>query len=243
MRVKEAGKGSFDRALSTWKIDSLTVPSVFTISPVFLWGMGVTYDTQTPIDVQAGAVLTTSRASAFLDVKEGKASDGRNWQPRAQVTYPALTKPGRVVLTPYIKTDIQLSLTIFGQYLENAAVLTTQTNMGFDASVLEAAAEVPPEVTQPPTCSWWNMWQCAQREAIYRQLVASGYTREQLVAMGYSDLLAAIGWNKRDVLAERAECAAGSLKLNSLLSTKSNAVLGGKGNELYNQDFKFGWKW
>lgn len=243
MRVKEAGKGSFDRALSTWKIDSLTVPSVFTISPVFLWGMGVTYDTETPIDVQAGAVLTTTRASAFLDVKEGKASDGRNWQPNAKVTYPTLAKTGRVVLTPYIKTDIQLSLTIFGQYLENAAVLTTQTNMGFDASVLEAAAEVPPEVTQPTTCGgWWDVI-CRQRETMMRQLQAAGWTRQMLIDAGYGDLVAALGWTKRELLAERAECAAGSLKLNSLLSTKSNALLGGKGNELYNQDFRFGWKW
>lgn len=245
MRVKEAGKGSLDRAISSWKIDSLTVPSVFTISPVFLWGMGVTYDTEQAIDVQAGAVLTTTRASAVLDVKEQKASDARGWQPNAKVTYPALTKPGKAVLTPYIKTDIQLSLTIFGAYMENAAVLTTQTNMGFDASVLAAAAEVPPEVVQPPSenCSWWDTM-CMYRNTVRQQLKAMGKTEAELRAMGYGDVLDAIGGlRRRSELAPRVECAAGSLKLNSMLSTKSNAVIGGKGNELYNQDFRFGWKW
>lgn len=223
IRVNGAGSGSFNAAVSSFKLDSVTAPGVVTVSPKFLYGLGLTYDTSTAIDVQAGAVISLSGAAADLDIKETSATNPRNWQGSAQVTYPKLTQPGRVVLSPYIKTDLQLSLTIFGQYLENAAVLTTQTNMGFDTEVLTTDQQV------------------TKRSSI-------GKTHQQRGPLSRLSLTANVNAPTAAVqpaLGARAAnmCNAGSMKLNAIMNTKNQAIVGGKPTVLFDQPYRFGSQW
>jgi hypothetical protein len=230
IRVTSAGSGSFDRAISTFKLDSLTAPGVVTVSPKFLYGLGLTYDTAQAIDVQAGAVMTLSNAAADFDIKAQTASNPRNWQASAQVTFPKLTTPGRVVLSPYMKTDFQLSLTLFGQYLENAAVLTTQTNMGFDAEVLTSS-------------------QVVTRRSTDAQV--QGTSVSTLAKRGFLSLIQnLVAARAAAIAAEQAAgkppanvCNAGSMRLNAIMNTKNQAVVGGKPNVLFNQPYKFGSQW
>lgn len=233
IRINGAGSGNLDRALSTYVLDSLTVPSVFTISPRFIWGMGLTYSTEKAVDVQAGAVMTLNGAAADIDVKSKTASNSRNWQPSAQVTYPTIKEPGRLILTPYVKTDIQLSLTIFGQYIDNAAILTTQTNLGFDAEVLtsdqnlrkrllsgdaKGLGKLTPDFDEEAGSIKKRSWFDNIRAAIERAQAAAG----------------AIPKNT---------CNAGSMKLNTVMNTKNKAIVGGKGTDLINEDSRFGAQW
>lgn len=235
IRVNGPGAGTFDRVLSTFQLDSVTAPGVVTISPKFLYGVGMTYDTAQDIDVQAGAVLTYSNAAADLDVKGKTASNPRNWQPSAKVTYPKLSKAGRTILTPYIKTDIQLSLKIFGADLKNAMVLTTQTNMGFDAQVLTGTEQITKRKLDGQLHTQ-AINDLDKRGFINLQKIIAG----QLAAALERARLAAIAAGQAP---KGVACNAGSMKLNAVMSTKNQAVVGGKPIELFNQQARFGSQW
>jgi hypothetical protein len=101
-----------------------------------LYGLGLQVQTDTALNVQAGATLTTNDARARFDVKGQAGENQKSWQPVGSVTYPHFSKPGRVVLTPYMKTDVQITLTIFKKTTKNAIALVSQTNLGFDAQIL-----------------------------------------------------------------------------------------------------------
>ena len=230
VRVNGAKSGSFERAISSFKLDSLTAPGVVTVSPKFMYGLGLTYDTAQSVDVQAGAVVTLSGAAADMNIKEQTATNARNWQSSAQVTYPKLTQPGRVVLSPYIKTDFQLSLTIFGQYVENAAVLTTQINMGFDAEVLTTSQVV----TRRSTIGQAQLEgtsDLAKRQFFGEGLMAKIRAAQAAIAAAQA------------AQAAKNTCNAGSMKLNAIMNTKNQAVVGGKPTVLFNQPLKFGSQW
>ena len=222
IRMTGAGSGSFDRALSTWALDSLTAKDVFTISPKFIWGLGLVYESQNALEVEAGAVLTLSNAAADINVKAKTASNPRNWQPSAQVTYPQLTKPGRVVLSAYTKTDIQLSLTIFGQYMPTAAVLTSQTNIAYDASVLSSAQSFRKRTTDT---------------YVYKSDV--GALRERGM---FSSLIAQINAVNNPATPSNV-CKVGSMRLNTIMKMKYQAVVGGKPTLFNTPDYNFGSKW
>jgi hypothetical protein len=248
IRVNGASSGSFDRALSTFKLDSVTAPGVVTISPKFMYGLGLTYETAQAIDVQAGGVITLSNAAADIDIKAQTASNARNWQPAAQITFPKLTQPGRVVLSPYIKTDTQISLTIFGQNLENAIVLTTQTNLGFDAEVLTSSQTITRRTANAQA-------QNIDVSGIDRRGVSGFFDsiKNMLAKKAAEKVAAAIAAQKaagklpvvvpKPIPVAAPVCNVGSMRLNAIMNTKSQAIVGGKPNVLFNQPYKFGSQW
>jgi hypothetical protein len=238
IRVNGASSGSFDRALSTFKLDSVTAPGVVTISPKFLYGLGLTFETAQSVDVQAGGVITLSNAAADIDIKAQTASNARNWQPAAQVTFPKLTQPGRIILSPYLKTDTQISLTIFGQYLDNAIVLTSQTNLGFDAEVLTSSQPIArrTEDTQAkyidPSDLDRRQFSSSIMKAINAAIAAN--------AARLAGIQLALG---RPIPKPAPVCNIGSMKLNAIMNSKSQAIVGGKPNVLFSQPYKFGSQW
>ncbi|KAF2827829.1 hypothetical protein CC86DRAFT_404870 [Ophiobolus disseminans] len=227
IRTKGAGSGTFSQAFASWPLDSVTAPGVITIAPKFIWGMGLTYDTAQAVDVQAGAVITLTNAAADIDIKAQTASNARNWQSSAQVTFPKITQPGRVILSPYLKTDFQISLTIFGQYVENAVVLTSQTNMGFDTEVLTSSQVVKRQtaVVRAQTIKSSSL----AKRGFFTKLI------EQIAAKQ-----AAAAAQQTGPKPPVALCNAGSMKLSAIMTTKSQAIVGGKPNTLYDQPYKFG---
>lgn len=211
-----------------------------------MYSLGLTYDTAQAIDVQAGAVFSLSNAMVDVDMKERTIANPQNWQGSAQVTYPKLTQPGRVALSPYIKTDYQISLTIFGQYLENAIVLTTQNNLAFDAEVLTTAQQVskrsghgqrPPEETRQTGTTvelaerWLGGFNMIDRiKAIAAQIAAKAAA-------------AAAAANKPPPPPATPLCGVGSMKLGAVLKPKNQLVLAGKPHVLHDQPYKFGSQW
>ena len=73
------------------------------LRPKFLYGLGLQVQTDSALNVQAGATLTTNDGRARFDVKGRAGENQKSWQPSGAVTYPQFTKAGRVVLTPYMK--------------------------------------------------------------------------------------------------------------------------------------------
>lgn len=239
IRLNGAGSGSFDRAVSTYDYDSATVPGVVTVKPKFMYGLGLTYESAQAIDVQAGAVIKLSGASADVDIKEQTASNSRNWQGSAQVTYPKLTQPGRVALSPYIKTDFQLSLTIFGQVLEKAVVLTSQTNMGFDAEVLTTSQVVTRRSVgaQPQLDGTHDLTKRLSVASLFSSVTAA---RDRILAIARAAAAAAAAAGQPVPTPTPNVCNAGSMRLNAIMNTKYQAVVGGKSNVLIDQPNKFG---
>ncbi|KAI8940076.1 hypothetical protein NX059_003795 [Plenodomus lindquistii] len=237
VRVNGPGAGTFDRVLSTFKLDSITAPGVVTITPKFLYGVGLTYDTAQKIDVQAGAVLTYSGAAADMDVKAKTASNARNWQPQAQITYPKLTTAGRTILTPYIKTDIQLSLNIFGANLENAMVLTTQTNLGFDAQVLSGTEQV---AKRGVNAQLHHDASGLSERGLFSSIKLAGLQSGGVAAVIDAARRAALAAQGLTQPPKTVTCNAGSMKLNAVVSTKNQAVIGGKPIPLFDQQTRFG---
>jgi hypothetical protein len=120
-------------------------------SPKFLYGLGLQVQTDTALNVQAGATLITNDARARFDVKGKAGENQKSWQPVGSVTYPHFSKPGRVVLTPYMKTDVQIILTIFKKTTKNAIALVSQTNLGFDAQILATTQSLKKREGETPT--------------------------------------------------------------------------------------------
>ncbi|CCG82023.1 Putative uncharacterized protein [Taphrina deformans PYCC 5710] len=135
METTGAATGSFDSTLSTTVIESLSVSNVFTITPSFIWGIGASWHTDMATSFTAGASLTLTDAAASLDLSTSKVGKSDNWQPSTAVTYPSISVPGNIVMSMYEKTMISMTLTIFGNTIQNAAILTVQNNLAFTASV------------------------------------------------------------------------------------------------------------
>lgn len=238
VKVKGAGSGSFDRAVSSYKYDTATVPGVVSITPKFLYGLGLTWDTEQAIDVQAGAVMSLNGATVNVDMKAQTISNVQGWQGSAQVTYPKLTQPGRVALSPYIKTDFQLSISIFGQMIENAIVLTSQTNMGFDAQVLSTSQVVNKRSSQPRIDGSHGL---SKRFSFLDLIKNQQATVLQAVRAAAAAVAAAQG--KPAPTPTPNVCNAGSMRLNAIMNSKYQVIVAGKALDLINQPYKFGSQW
>ena len=241
IKIKEAGSGSFERLLDTKKVPSLSVPGVFTMSPRFLFSMGLTYDSTVAVDVQAGGVITSSNSQARFNVKARSISDVQGWEPTAEVTYPTFTTPGRVALMPYVKTDVQVSVNIFGQNLENAAVVTNQYSMAFDAQVLSASEQVSKRDNVTELLSIDAQLQ--PQDLATRGIRGFGLNLPNIDMI--KKIIESIR-NKQEQTGSASQkpvaCDAGSMKLNTILRTKIGAVVGGDKKDLFNKDYRFGAK-
>ncbi|KAI4129391.1 MAG: hypothetical protein LQ347_003786 [Umbilicaria vellea] len=85
--------------------------------------------------------MSLSNAFTSLDIQNSKGITASNWEPQGTITYPSFSTNSRVTLTPYIKTAIEFTAQILGQTFDNAATITTQTNLGFDTQVLTSASQ------------------------------------------------------------------------------------------------------
>lgn len=233
IRLKEATSGTFDRAAASVDAQSFSVPNVFTLSAKFSWGLGMTYESDGPIDAKAGAIMTTNNAKADFNVKGRFVTSSSGWEPQTQVTYPKFSKAGRAVIAPYIKTDIKVSMMIFGQMIKDAVVLTNQNNMAFDSQVLASS-----ETISGRSVSTLELPARQVSEDVAARAEKRGF---------FSNIMARIREmqqrNQGSTATPPVKCEVGSMKLNSVVKTRTDSSVAGTKKNLLTQDYKFGAKW
>ena len=60
-----AYSGSFDTAINTFELPSLSAPNIFNIAPQFGYAVGASFETDSPMNIQAGAALTLTKISCI----------------------------------------------------------------------------------------------------------------------------------------------------------------------------------
>ncbi|USW58829.1 Putative PAN/Apple domain, PA14/GLEYA domain-containing protein [Septoria linicola] len=230
VQLKDTTSGGFDKALASVPAQSFSVPNVFTLSAKFIWGFGMTWDTTIPVDTKAGAIMTTNGARADFNVKARTSSNAANWEPSAQITYPKFSKPGRAVISPYTKLDVKISLMIFGTFLEDAVVIANQVNMAFDGQVLSQ------------TESGLSTRSISTDSAAP---VEDGYDLEKRGLFSIiARILAQIAANRagQSSPAPLKTCDAGSMKLNTIMKTRTTSKISKTSQDLFTNDYRFGAK-
>ncbi|KAI9732131.1 MAG: hypothetical protein M1834_004227 [Cirrosporium novae-zelandiae] len=239
-----AYSSSIDVALSTLALSSLTATNIFTIAPKFIYGVGLSWQTDGAVTVQGGASMTLSNAKTTLDLKDSQGENPSSWQPAASVTYPSFTKAGRVVLTPYMKTSIEMSVVVFGTTMQNAAGITTQTTLGFDAEVLSSASTVSKRALLSNGTYFEERSMAANgTKFIDRSIAANGTYFNDRTMSKRSDSLFDIIDSRKSALAKRTStCPAGGLKLVSTMETKNSMYFNGvsSAQTLKDQVYQFG---
>lgn len=107
--------------------------SLTSIRPKMLYGLGVEYNTDTAVDVVGGAQMTLSNAQAVIDLLTNTVVSSANWKPTVSFTNPVFVTGSNVLLTPIMRTSINMQISIFGIKLLSPSI-TSETVVGIDTT-------------------------------------------------------------------------------------------------------------
>ncbi|KAJ9667640.1 hypothetical protein H2201_002175 [Coniosporium apollinis] len=127
--------GCWRYTLDVTPLKNIAVTNIFSISPKIIDTLGIDYETDSAVNVVGGASMKLNNAAVRLDMKAKTASDIVNWQPQSNLTYPLFKSASKVRLTSFMRTSIDLSISVLNAQLQDLATLTSETV--FDARTLD----------------------------------------------------------------------------------------------------------
>ncbi|RDW58590.1 hypothetical protein BP6252_13066 [Coleophoma cylindrospora] len=131
LKTLSADTGRWDYTMNAPSLARVKSGTVFTILPRVLYAIGAEFATDSATEFTAGASMTVLGSSVVLDLANGVASEPQNFQPTPQLANPNLSGTAQITLNTVMMTDVELSIVVLGNRLENLCSLTTQTSLAF----------------------------------------------------------------------------------------------------------------
>lgn len=122
--------------ITTLPLQPISVSGVFAINPSIVYSLSVSFDTDAAVNVQAGAQMTWTGASAEVDLAAASVAKISAWQPDVAMVLPTFKNNANVNIYPTVRRMFQFAISILGTKVGNTATLTSQTSIGFSAKYL-----------------------------------------------------------------------------------------------------------
>ncbi|WYZ43672.1 hypothetical protein EsH8_VII_000108 [Colletotrichum jinshuiense] len=125
--------GSWSHNYKNTDLGPIQMDGAFRINPTVIYGIGIDFSTDSKVDVTGGAKFSWGSSDATINILQRRLSSQRNWQPDVQFTLPSFKQGSAVVLYPYMRWVVKITVSIYGMVnLEPS--LTTQAVVGIDSS-------------------------------------------------------------------------------------------------------------